>query len=252
MPRARPIEQESLLTAVVSRVHGTPRALAVFDLDSTLLDNRPRQARILRDYAEEAGVEALRGARPEHWQGWELAVALRNAGLGEAEVEAHLAPARRFWRERFFTSGYCRHDVPIAGAPEYVFALAAAGARVAYVTGRPSAMREGTLASLSRHGFPVPDGERVRLLVKEDPEMGDDDWKALAARRGEPLGSVVAAFDNEPAHVNLYARAWPTALCVHLETDHSGRPIEVLERVPSIRDFRRAPVAATEAAPAAP
>jgi hypothetical protein len=63
---------------------------------------------------------------------------------------------------------------------------------------------------------------------------------------------VVAAFDNEPAHVNLYARAWPLALCVHLDTDHSGRPIEVLERVPSIRDFRREPVVAIEAAPAAP
>jgi phosphoglycolate phosphatase-like HAD superfamily hydrolase len=176
MARARPTEQEDLLAAVVSRVLGTQRALAVLDLDSTVLDNRPRQARILRDYAEEAGVEALRDARPEHWQGWELSVALRNAGLGDAELRAHLAPARRFWQERFFTSRYCRHDVPIAGAPEYVRALAAAGARVAYVTGRPPAMREGTLGSLARHGFPVPDGERARLLLKEDPAMGDDAW----------------------------------------------------------------------------
>jgi hypothetical protein len=50
---------------------------------------------------------------------------------------------------------------------------------------------------------------------------------------------VVAAFDNEPAHVNGYAAAWPGALCVHLETDQSGRGVEVDPRVPSIGDFSR-------------
>jgi hypothetical protein len=214
--------------------------VVVFDLDSTLLDNRPRQARILRDYGEQAGVGALRHALPEHWQGWELGLALRNAGLSEEELRAHLAPARRFWRERFFTSRYCRHDLPLPGAPAYVRALAAEGARVAYVTGRPATMREGTEASLARHRFPFPDGDRVHLLLNERDDLLDDDWKAIAARRVETLGTPAAAFDNEPAHVNLYAHAWPDALVVHLDTDHSGRPVEVLSRVPSIRDFRRA------------
>jgi hypothetical protein len=81
--------------------------------------------------------------------------------------------------------------------------------------------------------------------MKEDALLGDDAWKALACARVERLGRVVAAFDNEPAHVNLYAERWPDALAVHVDTDHSRRPIEVLARVPSILDFTRAAEAST-------
>ena len=45
-----------------------------------------------------------------------------------------------------------------------------------------------------------------------------------AAARVERLGPVVAAFDNEPAHVNLYARRWPAALVVHVDTDRFRSP----------------------------
>jgi hypothetical protein len=48
----------------------------------------------------------------------------------------------------------------------------------------------------------------------------------------------VLAFDNEPTHVNAYARAWPSALAIHLDRDHSPRPEEVLPAIPSIEDFR--------------
>jgi len=223
---------------VVTRARQRPGAVVVFDLDSTLLDNRPRQARILRDYGESAGLPALRQAAPEHWQGWDLGTALANAGLPPDEVARHATPARRFWRERFFTSAYCRFDTPIPGAADFVRALAALGAVVAYVTGRPDHMRGGTLEAFARHGFPLPEGARVHLLMNDDPALGDDAWKEIARARVEALGEVVAAFDNEPAHVNMYARAWPAALCIHLDTDHSDRPVEVMAHVPSVRDFR--------------
>lgn len=224
---------------MATRVRETPGAVVVFDLDSTLLDNRPRQARILLDFGEAAGVPALAAAAPEHWQGWDLRVALANAGLSRGEVERHAGAARLFWRERFFTSAYCRLDAPMPGAPAFVRSIAGDGI-VAYVTGRPAGMREGTLEAFARHGFPPPDGARVHLLMKDDDDLGDDAWKEIARARVDALGQVVAAFDNEPAHVNLYARAWPRALCVHVDTDHSGRPVEVLPGVPSLRDFRRA------------
>jgi hypothetical protein len=237
--RVSQVEQRALLDLVEARVRAAGAgALVVFDLDSTLLDNRPRQARILRDYGVAAGVPALAGARTEHWADWDLSAAMRRAGCGEAEVAAHLPRLREFWKERFFTSAYCRDDDAIAGAPAYARALLEAGARLAYVTGRPRAMAAGTLEVFRRTGIPLPDGERVRLLTRPDGSS-DDAWKAEAARRISALGTVVAAFDNEPLHVNGYARAWPGALCVHLETDQSGRPVEVDPRVPSIGDFRR-------------
>jgi hypothetical protein len=120
-----------------------------------------------------------------------------------------------------------------------VRALAGAGAVLAYVTGRPEQMEAGTLEAFRRCGLPLPDGDRVRLFLKPEGSLDDDRWKALAASRAAALGTVVAAFDNEPAHLNGFAAAFPEAICVHLDTDHGPRPIEVLARVRSIADFRR-------------
>jgi hypothetical protein len=238
--RAHPEDQPRLLTAVLARARAAAGGVVVFDLDSTLMDNRPRQARILQDYGRTAGVAPLLDARPEHWEGWDLEGALANAGLSPAEARAHAAPARRFWAEWFFTSAYCRLDVARPGAAAFVTATLRAGARIAYVTGRPARMRDGTLHAFRAGGVPLPDGARVHLLMKDDAALGDDAWKHRACDAVETLGPVVAAFDNEPAHVNLYAERWPRALCVHVDTDHSSRPIEVLARVPSIVDFRGA------------
>jgi hypothetical protein len=221
--------------------------VVVFDLDSTLLDNRPRQARILQDYGLSAGVSELLDARPEHWQGWSLSAAMARAGLPPALVAEHHDAARRFWAEWFFTSAYCRLDAPVPGAAAFVRAVAAAGAQVAYVSGRPRGMEAGTREAFSRHGFPLPDGAAVHLLLKPERALDDEEWKRQAIAAVERLGPVVAAFDNEPAHVNLYARTWPAALVVHLETDHSSRPIAVLDTVPSVRDLRLEPEAAREA-----
>jgi hypothetical protein len=236
--RARVADQPAILGAALARARAAPGGVAVFDLDSTLLDNRPRQARILHDYGRAAGLAPLLTALPEHVEGWDLDIALRNLGLGDAAIRAHRPRVRRFWEERFFTSAYCRLDVPVAGAPAFVQAVRAAGARIAYVTGRPVSMEEGTLEVLERFGFPLPDGETTWLFMKPGEALRDDAWKAIARDAVDALGQVVLAFDNEPAHVNAYARAWRRALAIHLDTDHSGRPISVDREIPSVADLR--------------
>ncbi len=238
--RARRDDQPAILVAALARVRASgPRPIAVFDLDSTVLDNRPRQAAILRAYGRAVGLSAVRRARPELFATWDLARALRAAGLGQAQARRHVGPFRRFWRERFFTSRYCRLDVPVPGAPAFVRAIRAAGARVAYVTGRPAQeMRAGTLRVLRRFGFPLPDGAEVSLLMKPGVSLLDDAWKAMAREEVEKRGAPVLVLDNEPAHVNAYARAWPRALVIHLDTDHSDRPVEVDPAIPSVRDLR--------------
>ena len=237
--RARPADQPAILLAALARARqGGTGAIAAFDLDSTLLDNRPRQAQILREYGRWAGLAPLRSARPEHLEGWDLARAARRAGLSRAEADVHAAPLRRFWEERFFTSEACRLDVPVPGAPEFARAVRASGCRIAYVTGRPAAMEPGTLHVLRRFGFPRPDDAAVFLLMKPGEALRDDAWKVIAREAVERLGRPVLAFDNEPAHVNAYARAWPGALAVHLDTDHSGRPVEVDASIPSVADLR--------------
>jgi hypothetical protein len=241
-PRSRPDEQAPLLTTALARAKAAaPRGVVVFDLDSTLLDNRPRQARILQDFGLSAGLSELLDARPEHWQGWSLAAAMGRAGLAPAQVAAHLDAARRFWSEWFFTSAYCRLDAAVPGAPAFARAVKRAGAQIAYVTGRPRGMEAGTREAFQRHGFPLPDGRSAHLFLKPERARDDEEWKAEAVAAVERLGPVVAAFDNEPAHVNLYGRVWPGALVIHLDTDHSSRPVEVAESIPSVRDLRHEP-----------
>ena len=155
------------------------------------------------------------------------------------QVEEHRAPLKRFWIERFFTSAYCRLDAAIDGASDFTNAVAASGAHVAYVTGRHAAMGPGSVDCLRAHGLPVPDGERVHLLLKPDFATSDDAWKLEAFARLDTLGTLVAAFDNEPAHINGYATHYPGARAVRLATDDSGRPIALLPGVRSIADFVR-------------
>ncbi len=229
----------SVLDRVLDRARRLgPRGVVVFDLDSTLLDNRPRQAVILSEFGRLRQIAALEQARPEHWDGWEIRRAMTNAGLAPVEVERHAEDAKAFWRDRFFTSEYCRLDDAVPGARDFVEAIARTRAQVAYCTGRHEAMRAGTVQCFTRLGFALP-GDRVHLLMKPSFELSDDDWKSAAYDRLRAIGDVIAVFDNEPTHVNGYRAAFPDALCVHLATDDSGRPVPLADGILSVHDFRR-------------
>jgi predicted secreted acid phosphatase len=210
--------------------------VVVFDLDSTLLDNRPRQAVILAEFGRARAIAALAAARPDHWDSWDLKRAMANAGLAADEIERVADDAKAWWRDRFFTSEYCRLDGAVPGAREFVDAVKDTGAQVAYCTGRHEAMRAGTVECFARLGFPLP-GAAVHLLMKPAFEITDDAWKESAYARLRALGEVLAAFDNEPTHVNGYRAAFPDALAVHLATDDSGRPVALADGVLSVRDF---------------
>jgi len=237
--RIRP-DWHRTLEAIVERARaGGPLAVVAFDLDSTVFDNRPRQARILREFGAARGIPLLAGCQAAHFPtGFDMKGALRNVGLSAEEVEAIYAEARAFWLERFFTSDYCADDDAIDGAAQYLARLLETPARLAYLTGRPEVMREGTLRAMRRHGYPLPDEARVFMLMKPSTHVHDDDFKRTAHDALASLGEVIAAFDNEPTHVNDYRRRFPGAVIVHLATDHSGRPVELDPAVISIPHFR--------------
>lgn len=214
------------------------RAVLAFDLDSTLFDNRPRQARILREFGLARALEKLSACEPHHWEsGFDMRGAMRNCGLSAEEVEAHFDAARAFWLQRFFTSAYCVDDVAIQGAAAFTHAVVATGAHLAYVTGRHEGMREGTVESMRRNGLALPGEGRVHLLMKPNERDNDDAFKREAHARLGELGVVIAAFDNEPTHANDYLSRFPQAQVVHLATDHSGRPVVLLDEIVSVPHF---------------
>lgn len=213
------------------------RDIVVFDLDSTLLNNHPRQARIVREFGRSIGDARLEQCQPSHWADWNLETPLRRLGLSEEEVEAIVPAARKFWQRRFFTSEYCVDDVAMPGAVSFLAEVDARGATICYVTGRHTEMGTGTVETFRREGFPLPDEDRVHLLLKPNFSFNDDGWKVEARTRLREIGRVVSAFDNEPSHINSYHLGIDGCFAVHLDTDHSERPIEVHDSIPSIRDF---------------
>jgi hypothetical protein len=220
------------------------RGVLAFDLDSTLLDNRPRQAALVQRYVRErGGAPALANFDVRHLHtGFDMREALVRQGLGTDEAQRFLADFRPYWREHFFTSEACTADVPVAGAVEYVRDAFASGAELAYVTARPEAMRKGTVDVLGRHGFPLP-GERVQLWMKADGSVSDEDFKRSTHRLLSSRGQVLAAFDNEPMHANDYRASFPEATVVLLATGHSGRERTLADGILAVPHFA---VSATE------
>jgi hypothetical protein len=231
-------EAAALLRQVLDRAGELgERGIVAFDLDSTLLDNRPRQAQILREYGLARELAALEAHVAEHWRGWDARIAMANSGLPVELIEQHIGPFRAFWKDRFFTSEYCTVDREIPGAAAYVRQVLSCGARVLYVTGRHEEMRAGTVTCFERTGLACPDGRTVELLMKPTLDEHDDAYKLRTYATLRARGQMVAAFDNEPAHINGYREAFPEAVIVHLATDHSMREIPVAPGIPSIHDF---------------
>jgi hypothetical protein len=252
--RADRAAQARVLQAALAAIRPA-RPAAAFDLDSTLLMNKVRQARIVREYGQAHGDKRLAACPPEAVVSWDLRDTAKLCGLSSEEAERIAEPMRLFWRERFFTSEYCKDDTPVAGARDFLAKVKNLGGEILYITGRHQEMGEGTLESFRRAGFPLPDGGQVQLWLK--PKLADDDdaWKELCHKRlqamnggdgfagdgrsanARSIGGIACAFDNEPTHVNAYKRAFPDAVVVHLDTDHSRRPVEVLPDIPSVHDF---------------
>lgn len=237
--RVRP-DWPQTLQAILSRARSVgPAGVVAFDLDSTLFDNRPRQARIVREFGRAHGLSALDACAAAHFDsGFDMKGALVNCGLSKEEAETVLPAVRGFWLERFFTSEYCVEDDAIEGAAAFLREVTETAVRIAYLTGRPATMREGTLTSIARHGFPPPDDTQVWLLMKPSPKDNDDAFKRRAHAELGTLGTVIAAFDNEPTHANDYRQRFPEATVVHLATDHSGRPVTLDPSIVSVPHFR--------------
>jgi hypothetical protein len=235
-------QRRELLRAVIEASRHDPRApspIIVFDLDGTLLDNRPRVARIFHELAEE-----WRSARPGEADMLARATADRivyglheNLTLLGVHGEEAQAEAFTFWKERFFTDAYMKYDVEIPGARDFVSACYAAGASVVYLTGRdlPN-MSLGTFGSLRDHGFPIG-VVGTSLVTKPAFDIPDTVFKHDVAPALARYGKVTAVFDNEPANCNLFLEHHPSARCVFLDTHHAPNPPTLDDRVDVIDSF---------------
>jgi len=237
-------EQKALLDRIVERCRENGKArtpVVVFDLDGTLMDNRPRTAAILRELST-AWTTSHPSMAPKlaSAEADDLAYLLTDslARLGVTRTDL-VREAEVFWRERFFTDEYLAHDIEVSGAAAFARACYDAGGILVYFTGRDlPLMGLGSFASLRDLGFPigVPGTE---LVLKPDANMPDEAFKRMQGPALQRVGRVVALFDNEPGNCNVLGAHFPEAFSVLLDTQHLPGAPPLDPSVKVIADFRR-------------
>lgn len=236
-------EQTEILQQVLARVR-TPSEqppVVLLDLDDTIFSTSFRHVKILKEFTANQQrqqrhnglLEKLAAVKPEHTRYYILETA-KEAGVEDALL---LEELKTFWFERFFKGSYLLEDRPVPGAPEFCRMLRGCGARLVYQTGRDETMRPATLESLDQNGFPIPDSKDVHLIVKPHFNDPDLEYKTRTIEQVRRFGPVAAAFENEPAHINLFHDHFPGGVMVLLETRHSGRVVELKSQIHRINNF---------------
>jgi hypothetical protein len=234
-------QRAALLEGLVerTRAHRGRPALLVFDLDATLLDNRPRHVAILHELAERwrpvHPVEAAQlSALTAEGVAYEVTHTLQGLALTDPALHAE---AEAFWAERYFTDPYLQHDEAMPGAVAFVRRAYEAGATLVYLTGRNlGAMALGTFASLRDLGFPIG-LLGCELVIKPDVAVSDVAFKRQVATELGRLGDVLACFDNEPENCHGLLDAHPTSTSVLLDTLQAPGDLEPRDEVRVIDSF---------------
>ncbi|MGE0712211.1 MAG: thermonuclease family protein [Planctomycetota bacterium] len=214
--------QDKVLDEVLGRAG--PGKVVLFDLDSTLIDTRPRQVAILRAWAAREDVTELQALSVDHFQSWDWKETLKRAGVPIAKIPELSKKVRSVWSQEFWRDDSLVHDLPLPGAARFVRSVHQKGATVVYV-GRRTSQEKGTRATLKRCGFPLD--ERARLILDEVERAETKKARRSAAREAHEatlasvaaVGSVVAAFANDGTGVDELRERFQDAVVVHVHTD---------------------------------
>ncbi len=203
------------------------RVAVIFDLDSTLFEVSSRTQAILQklggsdDFKSkfETASETLRTIQvlPTDWGIKSLVTRYQSLASGEL-----FSAMRDFWRKHFFSSHFLDHDEIHPHADEYVRHLAAIGAEIFYLTGRPQEpMRPGTVAALRKWNFPLEsDGH---LLMKPSDVETDEHFKTTTLKQLMPRFDYIWFFENEPVIIDQVRVVLPQVKIIFVDSIHSGK-----------------------------
>ncbi|MFN7727546.1 MAG: HAD family hydrolase [Bdellovibrio sp.] len=225
MTQTHDLLRQILVRIETLKASGKP-SLVVFDLDSTLFDVSTRTQQIMLDFSADSAhqerfpesIELLKNLKVAS-KDWGIKSALIRHGLHTHCNDFHEAVSQ-YWIDRFFSSRYLHFDHPIAGAPDYVWRIKHAGARLVYLTGRDQAtMQEASQKVLAVHGFPP--GELVLKPIKgSDDALFKVGWfdQQNLNRYG-----ITVFFENEPVNLHEVQARHPEVEIVFVESTHSGK-----------------------------
>jgi hypothetical protein len=229
-----------IITETANRIRLGETPHVIFDLDDTIFDAGSRTRHILTAFAERPDIKK---ANPELSQRlarltnddmrYRVEDNLDLLGVSDPRIRSE---ATKAWWDRFFLM--CEIDEVVPGAPDFVNALHSEGATIVYLTGRDRIrMGSATHASLAKQGF--PHGERAQLILKPESSMCDFRFKREEVFGLAATDLILAAFDNEPRHVNMMKETIPEAHVVFVDRRHAGHPETPIKSIAWIKDFRQ-------------
>lgn len=238
--------RKKLLQSLIAKIEAAQKPVAIFDLDGTVFDVVYRTMEILKRFLAQTEIrsrfpeqvatcEKIRHQDHHYTLQATLAAVGLDPYLENNAQFMHLA--ENFWFRHFFKDELLLFDVAYPGAQACVTDFHKRGVHIVYLSGRdiPN-MSKGTIESLEKGGFPCH-GHNVTLFLK--PAFGQDDllFKKQAIETIKQTGEIIATFDNEPANVEMFLKAFPKALHFHHNT-HFARAVELKgENLHVVKDF---------------
>lgn len=203
--------------------------LAIFDLDSTLYNVSHRTQKIVESFILEPEVKTLYAKEIEFLRN--VKFESRDWGMKEAllrhsfsSTEQFYKAIREYWNKHFFSSNFLHADIPYDGAVEYVNELYQAGIQIYYLTGRDDPnMREGTVQSLRKWGFPTENLDKILIMKPTKGSIEDEEYKDIRIRQLKTLSPHVWFFENEPLIIHKVLASSPEVKIVWVDTTHSRR-----------------------------
>lgn len=217
--------------------------LAVFDLDSTLFDVRPRILKIFKEFSElpemiskyPVATQKLRGLKNLS-HSYYIRDYIQEIGL-QNESPQFFKEIYEYWRFRFFHNDYVMHDTPVPGAVDFVQKLLDRGVFISYLTGRDIPRMEfGTIESLKKWEFPLQPPQ-AELALKPHSSLEDSQFKRdyLLNVRSK-TNHDIWFFENEPVNLQVVLRDCPHVSCVFFDSVHMGKAEEP-RHLPTIQSF---------------
>jgi phosphoglycolate phosphatase-like HAD superfamily hydrolase len=191
----------------------------VTDLDNTLIDSRERLKRSIADavgYSSRASVSSI----------------LDPKTLSKDQRD-------RFY-DVFLSGEYMDLDIPVKGSVEVLSTLKSSGLGIIYLTGRHHSKKESmkteTLKTLSRYGFPMPDGQTVLLQMKPRKSSPTDEFKRLVLEQLSKKLYLAVGLDDETNDLQVMADFIPLVIGVALSLE-AARQISSKLKIPIARDW---------------
>ncbi len=206
---------------------GVP-CFAVFDIDNTLVDTRPRTLHMARTFDRDNGSS------------WFRSLTLRTTGVDAADTCARVGgvPAgvrRRFeaaWRDGFWNPANFALDRPVKPVIAWAKRAHAAGLGVRLLTGRWTLFEQTSVAQLRRAGMSFVEVEHT--YHKPSPRVWTKAYKAQVIRELMGRGFVawyVTESRLEVAHIQTVVRGAP---CVLADCSLEPKSIHVRPRTPRL------------------